>query len=131
MMRDTGAYWIPEGGGGVLEDVLIREYTGDAVNNRIIDLGDDYQEIVIRRKTAGETGVSVIQAWAILTLYGVFSATSSLYVGTNANVYWQGKMTGGDANKIKLGTAAAANPGVNISGVVYQIVAKKYSLVSP
>ncbi len=128
------AYWIPGGGGGgggVLEKSLIRDYTGNNVASRIIDLGDDYQEVIIRMKTGGEFGIAVIQAWAILTVYGLFSASSSLFVGGNADFYWQGKMTGVDANKIKLGSAPAAEPSTNKSGILYQIVAKKFSLVTP
>ena len=123
------------GGGGVSEKVLIRDYVGDATNNREIDLGDDYQEVHIYIADSFAINADhLAEVYAIGTVYGVLynsGSTSTVRHSTMAsgNSRWQGKMTGGDANKIKLGSSGASAGGSNASGVNYRIIAKKFSSV--
>lgn len=131
------AYWEAAGGGGVLGAVLIRDYAGDHANNRVIDLGDDYDRVEIHLRSAKDLNTSHLAlALAILTTYEVSvedAVTRAVEHRTMsfANPYWQGKMTGVDANKIKLAADTTKAGGTNKAGFDYTIIAYKYSTVLP
>ncbi len=129
------AYWIPSGGGGVTEKVLIRDYTGDDASNRVIDLGADYDLIIIRTRTSFTQFES--HPTEVGSLRDIFWNAYNDATGAKvehlsmaaASAQYQGKMTGGDANKIKLGTGSGGVHGVNELGVLYRIFAMKFSTV--
>ena len=112
----------------VMTKVLIDTYTGNGAANREIDLGDDYDEVHIYLDTSKQYDVlHLAHAYAIRTTYG---AENHQYhrSGASANLIFQGKMTGADANKIKLGTGAT-DESTNRNTWVYRIIARKYANV--
>ena len=121
-------------GGGVLEKAMLRDYVGDNTNSREIDLGDDYQWVIVRELgNVGSGTVHNVLGWALTdsynTLYNAGSGDIRSTLGSGANSIFQGKLTGGDANKIKLGTSGASADGLNVSGRNYRILALKFSEV--
>lgn len=117
--------------GAKLAKIFIDTYTGDNANSRELDLGDDYDEIHI--VVGGDVGYTpkLISAWAIQDNYGSgthFNYGNNQYQsGTNADTIFQGKMSGADVNKIKLGSTGNGNMGTNYLNRVYVIIAKKYA----
>lgn len=134
-----GAYWIK--GAGVLAAVLIRNYTGDGLNNRIIDLGDDYNRVEIRLRSAEDLNTTHLALATTVYVGGVNVKDVLIENGGGqatehrtmafANPYWQGKQSGPDANKIALGSNGALAGGTNINTFLYTIMAWKYSAVDP
>lgn len=127
----SSAYWIPAGGvGGILLDVKVVDYVGSGANSREIDLGADFQEIlIIRRENANQVN-RIIHLWAFLELYGYFTTELAEW-GSAADPSFQGKMTGVDASKIKLGSNGILSPnGSNQNGALYRIIAKRYDSLS-
>jgi len=112
-------------------EVLDHTYEGDNTNDREIDLGDNYDFIQVWLEEpdsyASDHGAL---AYAFRTCYGVFyehatSRCSHDAQGSN-KYFWQGKMTGADEDKIKLGTIGSSNRGFNESGRTYRILAMKF-----
>lgn len=118
---------------GSIGKVLIRDYTGDDTNDRVIDLGDDYDRIEIRPRSSWTTAHwHMAFAIAIRTAYDLTYRTNiemKHECMAAANNHWQGKMTGGDANKIKLGAIGNDSPGTNKIAHDYRILAMKFSEV--
>ena len=142
----SGAYETTEGwrapaAGGILEKFYTVDYVGDGVNSRILDLGDDYDEVEIRmRNNFLTTANHLVLAYANMnaartsSLHGVSyndGASSSMrhHNAASSDPLFQGIVTG-DTNKIKLGTSAANMGGTNVSGQAYRITARKYSTIT-
>lgn len=129
------AYWIPVSVGGVVEKVLIRDYVGDGTGSRIIDLGDEYDEVeILLNESRAENNDSLVRAYALGTFFGTLVVQGSgSYVFrrsmANAVSYFQGKMTGADSTKIKLGNSGPEIRGTNVNGLNYRIIAQKFSRV--
>ena len=115
--------------------MLIRDYTGDGSNSRELDLGDDYDFIEIRTRGSYASGTNHGPlGWALRDIYGCANENGaggymSHRTNAQADLLMQGKMTGGDVNKIKLGSSGTNSGGYNESGVDYRILARKYSTV--
>lgn len=107
-------------------------WEGDDVNNREIDLGDDYDWIFIYYEESAAFGVDHLAlAYAFRTVYGTFRQIAGVTAmlsdaQVSADSYFQGKMTGGDANKIKLGTVGSSSAGTNVSGKTYRLIGLKF-----
>lgn len=124
--------FVPGGDGGALAAVLVRDYTGDNNNNREIDLGDDYDEILIVPTTAFQVNTNhAIFAWAFGDAHGVLNNLNTSVArhssGSYADDKFQGKVAG--TTKIKLASVGSNAYGCNASGVGYRIIAKKYAMV--
>jgi len=122
---------ITDGEGAKLCKVLIDTYEGNGTNNRELDLGDDYDEVrIYLEENKDYIADHLAEAYAIGTTYGISLHRSGSDVEHRSmgicNEMWQGKMTGGDVNKIKLGSNAGYDFGTNENGWTYRIVAKKY-----
>ena len=129
----TGSAWVE-----LLGAVLIRKYTGDDTNDREIDLGDDYDYIeIFADESKTRTVDHLVRAWALLDdNYGIIAEDGAAsdarsYVHSNGDSRFQGKMTGGDVNKIKLGSAGSTLNGTNASGHLYVIFGRKFSAILP
>ena len=118
-----------------LAGVLIRDYTGDNTNNRVIDLGDDYDLVVV---FGASNAASTTQHGAVAVALG--DTFNSMYrdaadffhtVGVSVTTNWQGKMPGADAEKIKLGGVGGAQTGFNNGSKLYRILALKFAGVAP
>jgi hypothetical protein len=111
--------------------VIDHTWEGDGNNDREIDLGDDYDLIFIwlEEDSAYNEDHNAL-AYAFKTVYANFYEHASYRTSHNcqadANYHWQGKMTGGDANKIKCGTGGSSNRGVNYSGYTYRLLGMKF-----
>lgn len=132
----SGAYWIPSAASPAISKVLVRDYTGDNTNSREIDLGDDYDyvQIVMGREGITDATPHLHHAWALGTdAWGISYQLSQQesVVGTSANSWWAGKMSGADANKIKLGANGTLNIGCNYLNRQYRILAMKFADVQP
>ena len=128
----TEAY-VDRGDAAIVIKVLIDTYEGNGTASRELDLGDDYDEIHIYvEENVASTTTHMAEAYAYHTTYGVYyvgSADEVDHAGmSQANGYFQGKMTGADVNKIKLGTGTGTS-GSNGIGYTYRIIAKKYQNV--
>ena len=114
-----------------ITDTLIYDYVGDNAANRVIDLGDDYYEIhIYTLDVFAHTTDHFCEAYAFGTdCYGIFSnkSTPAAYHNANTGNYFQGKMSGGDINKIKLGILGSDDAGTNRGSVNYRIIAKKWA----
>lgn len=136
----TGRMVIPGGAedavgdpiqGGV-EASIDHTWEGDDSNNRVIDLGNDYDLIEItREESAGASSNHLVMARAFRTEFGVSYANGAGQTVRHASMaaagsYFQGKMTGVDANKIKLGTTGSSSYGTNITGQTYRLRGIKY-----
>ena len=116
--------------------VFCDTYEGNDANNRELDLGDDYDLVLIFLEESMDGGATHLAlAHAVKTTYGFFyhngAATETRHNAMAAgNGGWQGKMTGGDADKIKLGSVGAAAEGTNKSGWTYRILALKFGTVN-
>lgn len=105
--------------------VIIRLYSGDAQNDRVIDLAIDYPLLLIfQLGNLVESGDHLIMAYALRTDHGaLFRSTSVKHAGgTGVDNRWQGKMSGDDATKIKLGSTGSLSAGTNYTGCQYAIV---------
>jgi len=125
-------YWRAE----AVEKVLIRGYTGDDTNDRVIDLGDNYDLILI----FGIGSYTYVQDHAILayalgTCYGSMIDAmgsgmghhSSHQEGAAGNAWFRGKV----ANTIVLGSAGTLPYAFNAAGRSYRIFALKLRKVEP
>lgn len=128
--------WI-EGEVDMIDNILIDTYTGDGTNNRIIDLGDDFDEVYIYlERDIVKEAHGLAQAWAIRQTYGIIfedfddkSAAAVMMAGANA--YWKGKLyTTGNESKIQLGSAGGNAWGTNKNTWTYRIIAKKFRQTS-
>lgn len=122
------------GGGGIVSKVIDHTWTGNNANNRVIDLGDDYDFILIIMETnKGPTSRGPGLFWALWTAHGGISDYTGSYAqtfaGTGADTMWQGKLTGGNANKIQLGSTGSLAWGTNCNGYVYRLIGFKFSAV--
>ena len=112
--------------------VLIDTYEGNDANNRVIELGDSYDEVHIyleEARTALEE--HLVEAYIVSDTFGVFytivaTADNSHMSMSDANLALQGW---NDATSIKLGTAGSGVYGTNVNGWTYRIIAKKYGEV--
>jgi hypothetical protein len=119
---------------GAVEKVIDHTWEGDGSTNRVIDLGDDYDLILVWREEDDDTDTDhPAMAYAFGTCYGHFMNQSSPaaaahrgQAGLLSNQSWQGKLFGGDANKIKLGTSGAGNT-FNGSAKTYRLVGFKFT----
>ena len=115
--------------------VLIDTYEGDDTNDREIDLGDDYDEIHIYLEEVRDYNEHhLAHVYIISNTYGseAHDGTTNQVVHramSDANIHIQGKMTGADVNKIKLGSVGNSIFGTNYNGWTYRIIAKKYANV--
>lgn len=110
----------------------ILDYTGDDANDRDIDLGDDYDIVLIFEDSNLVSANHLAMAYAVRDVKGCFiqvgSSTSvSHSTGSSSDTYWKGKLTGADANKIRLGGNGASPYGTNASGVDYRVLGLKLS----
>jgi hypothetical protein len=121
------------GGGGAIEATVIHDYTGDNTHNREIDLGDDYDLIfVVTRDSRAASVDHAAWGYAIQTVYGYMredgpNARMQHWAMGAGNSYFQGKMTGADANKVKLGSNGPLAAGLNVAGNLYRIVGLKFA----
>lgn len=124
----TGAEWIR----GSLEGMIDHTWEGDDADNREIDLGDDYDFILIfTEESKASTVDHLAQATAFKTYYEVrwvLGAAAHMDSETMAaaNVGFQGKMVGGDSTKIKLGSTGNNTLGTNKSGITYRLIGFKF-----
>lgn len=124
----TGAAWKAM----TVEKAIDHTWEGDNTNNREIDLGDDYDFILIHveedhASNSDHPGLAI----AFRSLYGLFyNLASGTYVRhlsmATTNVNWQGKMFGGDITKIKLGSTGNAAIGLNLTGQTYRLIGFKF-----
>lgn len=121
----------------MLDKILIDTYTGDGTNNRIIDLGDIYDEVhIYNNEPVDKEEAGCLRAWAVQQSYGLIYEDIDDKVAAGetdgaADNFFQGKLfSPGDENKIKLGSNGTNKRGTNYSGWVYRIVAKKYRAIA-
>lgn len=119
---------------GAPHKTLVDTYTGDSTNSRELDLGDDYDEVhICLLRSIGATTGHLAEAYSIGAAFGVFYVSGGNEVdheaGSLGGDRYQGKMTGADANKIKLGASGGSAYGTNKSGWTYRIVARKAASV--
>jgi len=120
---------------GILSKVFCDTYEGDDSNDRVLDLGDDYDFVVVSLEESKTIGVSHLgMAYAVRTTYGLFYEDSVSGATRHrsmalTDLLWQGKMAGADANKIKLGSDGSSDQGTNNSGWTYRILAFKFGAV--
>ena len=120
--------------GGVVSKVIDHTWEGNGVADRVFDLGDDYLFILIfLEEDIAENDVNMAMAYSLGECYGLFFERSSAYVshpaGSPSDFYWQGKLFGGDANKIKGGTNGNHGRGINKTGWTYRLIGFKFSSV--
>lgn len=109
------------------------DYTGDGTNNREIDLGDDYDLVLIFLVGTDPSGNHMALAYALRT--GVWGGFRFLWgsqwirhdSGANIDNFWQGKMSGADANKIMLSAVGDDQYGTNRTGRDYRVLGLKLS----
>lgn len=138
---ETGRHIIPGGAedenavgiGTNGTDAIDHTWEGDGTDDREIDLGDDYDLILIFLEESKAVNVDHLAlAYAFRTAYGVMPNTSAApnpvrhYSMAAADAFFQGKMTGGDADKIKLGSSGGVTSGVNVDGETYRLVGMKF-----
>lgn len=118
---------------GILETGVVKstvvDWTGDDANDREIDLGDDYDLVLVFAQSAFGSAERLGTAYAVRAFYGIYYNDTTNYIkhllGAIADTYWQGKMTGADANKIKLGSSGASQEGCNRNTGSYRAVGLK------
>ena len=116
--------------------VLIRDYTGDDSHNRVIDLGDDYDVVcIITGEGHSYNSTHPAVAFACRDYYYTFVSNNILagvrhYANAPSNSNFQGKMSGADATKIKLGSTGTKQDGTNDGTKVYRIYAFKFAGVA-
>lgn len=120
----------------MISKVLLDTYTGDNTDNRIIDLGDNYDEVHIYLETPRDSDqLHIAEAYAFSLTYGTIQERDTIdkaihMSGEYADLFWKGKMfSGGDETKIKLGSNGDSKRGCNYTGWIYRIVAKKYRVI--
>jgi hypothetical protein len=111
--------------------VIDHTWEGDDTNDREIDLGDDYDYIAIWQEEPGAYNADhAALAYAFRSCYGDFyeHATSRCSHDAQGGVayFFQGKMTGADADKIKLGSIGDSTRGFNQSGYTYRLLGRKF-----
>ena len=92
---------------GKVSKAIDHTWEGDNNDNRVIDLGDNYDWIEVYVEEAyAASSYFIALARAFRTSYGTIWAASSddlrCFSMSSGNNAWQGKMTAADANKIKL-----------------------------
>ena len=125
----TAAYWekLP-----AIPAVLVRDYTGDDVLSREIDLGDDYDVVMITvNEDRGYVQDGLALAQAVRDQYWVLANINSadavrFFSLASADSMFQGKMTGADRTKIMLGSSNGSDT-TNKLGFDYRIRAYKFS----
>ncbi|MHC4713644.1 MAG: hypothetical protein ACYTAN_10310 [Planctomycetota bacterium] len=136
----TGRHVLPGGaeddlgnelGNGGVAGSVDHTWEGDGSNDRPIDLGDDYDLIFIfLEEPAVAAANHPAMAYAFREAYGHFyedSLSKAIHLAmSSADPYWQGKMTGGDATKVKLGSGGGSTIGVNAVGKTYRLVGIKF-----
>jgi hypothetical protein len=116
------------GGDGTV--ILDHTYEGDGTNDRLIDLGDDYDQgwIFMEEVLAGNVEHMALAHWFEDT-YGVFENVAGgptrHHAMSGGSIYFKGKDV--DPNKINVGGNGAAVGGCNTNGRTYRIVAYKYA----
>lgn len=122
------AYWVPI---PAVTAVMIRDYAGDDANDRILDLGDDY-DVVSIIDSGGNTATSnhIVEAVAVRDTYEVLYNNGAAQTVRHssmapADTRFQGKMTGVDSTKIKLGSNGTLVDGTNKGGKTFRIRAWK------
>ena len=126
--------WTPHAGsgGGACAAVLLREYTGDDTNNRLIEL-DDWYEVVEIRQVSGNcenSDTHLVMAGCIQHRYWARwwnqGDLKSYHAGeADADTVFQGRNGPWDT-RIQLGSGGALTYGTNQTGVVYLITAYKF-----
>lgn len=104
------------------------DWAGDDAHDREIDLGADYDVVLVFENRNVSGGWHLSMAYALGDLYGLFynpGVDTNHMSGTDGAARWQGKMTGADANKILLGSDGTSNQGTNKSGVNYRALGLK------
>jgi len=122
--------YVDDSSGG-LEKAIDHTWEGDDNNDREIDLGDDYDFILIfLEESKDQIDNHLFLAYALRTCYGLAwnTATSIVRNRTMApvDILFQGKMTGADANKILLGSTGNSDAGTNSSGWTYRLIGFKF-----
>jgi hypothetical protein len=116
----------------VVVKAIDHTWEGDGANDRVIDLGDDYDFILVWQEEDGAYNTDhCAMPYAFKNCYGNFYEHSTDRTShnsmTSANSHWQGKMTGADASKIKTGTLGSSIRGTNYSGYTYRLLGLKFS----
>lgn len=138
MGLNSGAYWILA---GLVEAISLQVYTGDNTNNRLIDLGDEYDLVIVVLSSPGGAGVDHFQfAYSMPTDFaGVLLGAlwnkgtgdqAQCAAGISANNYFQGIQSGADRTKIKLGALGTTNWGSNFLAWDYIVIAFKFGPVT-
>lgn len=119
---------------GVVTKVIDHTWEGDDGDDKEVDLGDDYDFILIFLEESRDANTDhFVMAYAFKNVYGAFSEEGPALNHTShksmasTNNYFQGKMTGGDADKIKLGAVGADQRGANYTGWTYRLIGFKFS----
>lgn len=119
--------------GGVLGKSLIKDYTGDGSANRKIDLGDDYDVVMVAPVTDIENNSShaafalaIRDQYSLMYEYGA-GITMRSKIGSYADAWWKGKVAA--SNEIDLGTVGANAESTNRAGRTFRIFAMKFSAV--
>lgn len=132
---DNGKHYYWNGSAwkrGLVETVVDHTWEGDDANNREIDLGDEYDFIQIFEEEAKASNVDHLgMAWAFKTYYGgLYNIGGSSDVRhtsmASTDVQFQGKMTGVDSTKIKLGSSGNLAQGTNFLNMTYRLIGFKF-----
>ncbi len=125
-MPDAGAYWLDL---GELESVRMIDYTGDGVDNRLIDLGGVYDVAVIFSRDAfGMAANWVMAAWALRDAYSllvILNGIMSGLGGANCDGRWKG-FSSATRDKLDLGNTGAGAGGTNVNARLFRVMALKF-----
>lgn len=118
--------YLPAG----VTDSVETTWEGDDEDNRIINLGDDFDQIlIVVEEPFGGNNSHPALAYALGTAFGVIIQIGGSFMNhisqTSAGAYFQGKLTGVDANKIKLGSSGSTPFGFNDGGNTYHLIGLK------
>lgn len=114
---------------GVAKSTVV-DWTGDDTNDREIDLGDDYDVVLVFPRAGHGALAHLCTAYALRDIYGAYIFATVVNAvthtsGSHGETYWQGKMSGADVNKIQLSKVGNSPYGTNASGVTYRALAVK------
>lgn len=114
---------------GVAASALV-EWSGDDANDREIDLGVECDLVLIFEKEVASTLAHLCMAYALGDVYGVFIFSTVVDAVVHSSLsaaatYFQGKMAGADATKIKLSGVGTSPYGTNAAGKDYRALGFK------
>ena len=131
------AVWMEfTAGSRIVEEAIDHTWPGDGTDDRVIDLGADYDMIRIWNEESRYYDVDhAVEATAFKTFYGILyqdgvaEKTKHKQLAV-ANGTWQGKVAGGGGTTIKLGSNGTTATGLNVSGETYRLFALRFSAMT-